>query len=325
MIRRREFITLLGGAATWPLAAHAQQPAMPVIGFLQPTSRDANADRLRAFHQGLKESGYIEGENIAIEYRFAENQNDRLPALAADLVRRQVAAITAMPAPAALAAKAATSTIPIVFLLANDPVAMGLVASLNRPGGNVTGLANLNNEITSKRLGLLYDLVPGAVRFAALVDRKMAAPESVAEFSTAAAAFGKPIEVFTAGTPAEIDAAFASLKQKQVGALLVRPSPFFVDRRIQLVMLAAHHGLPAIYHDRQFSEAGGLMSYGTSLADQLRQVGIYTGRVLKGEKPGDLPVLQPTKFELVINLKTAKALGLTVPPSLLAVADEVIE
>jgi putative ABC transport system substrate-binding protein len=323
VIGRRDFITLLGGAAVWPVAARAQ--AMPVIGFLQPTSRDANADRLRAFHQGLKASGYVDGENVAIEYRFAENQNDRLPALAADLVRRRVAVITAMPAPAALAAKAATSTIPIVFLLANDPIAMGLVASLNRPGGNVTGLANLNNEITSKRLGLLHDLVPGAARFAALVDGKMVAPESVAEFSSAAATFGKPIEVLTAGTPAEIDAAFANLKQKQIDALLVRPSPFFVDRRVQLVTLAARHGLPTIYHDRQFSEVGGLMSYGTSLADQLQQVGIYTGRVLKGEKPGDLPILQPTKFELVINAKTAKTLGLIIPPSLLAIADEVIE
>jgi putative ABC transport system substrate-binding protein len=323
-MKRRRFIASLGSAVAFPLAGRAQQ-SMPVVGFLQPTSRDANADRLHAFQQGLNASGYVEGQNLAIEYRFAENQVDRLPALAADLVRRQVAVITAMPDPAARAAKAATSTIPIVFLTANDPVAAGLVSSLGRPGGNATGLANMNIELVAKRLGLLYDLVPGAARFAALVNPNTFTSEAATEIRATAASLGKQIDVFTASTAPEIDKAFASLTKNRVEALLVRPSPFFVDLRAQIVSLAARHSLPAIYHDRQFCETGGLMSYGTSLADQLRQVGIYVGRVLKGEKPSDLPVLQPTKFELVINLKTAKTLGLTVPNTLRAAADEVIE
>ena len=324
-MKRRGFIALLGSAAAFPLATRAQRPAMPTIGFLQPTSRDANVARLRAFQHGLSEVGYVEGHNIAIEYRFAENQSDQLPALAADLVRRQVAVIAAMPNPAALAAKAATSTIPIVFLTANDPVAAGLVSSLNRPGGNATGLANLNIELTAKRLGLLHDLVPDAMRFAALVNPDTFTPEAANEFKAAALYLSKQINVLTASTASEIDTAFTSIAQERVQALLVRPSPFFVDRRVQLVTLAAGHSVPTIYHDRQFSEAGGLMSYGTSLADQLRQVGVYVGRILKGEKPADLPVLQPGKFELVINLKTAKVLGLTVPNTLRAAADEVIE
>jgi putative ABC transport system substrate-binding protein len=330
-MQRRAFITLLGGAAAaWPLAAMAQQRrALPVIGFLQPTSRDANADRLRAFHRGLSESGYVEGQNVAIEYRFAENQNDRLPALVADLVRRQVDVITAIPDPAARAAKAATSTIPIVFFVASDPVAMGLVSSLNRPGGNLTGFANLNiNVLPAKRLGLLHELVPGAVRFAALVSPNTA-PELVAEFREATSSIGGQIDVFTASTGPEIDMAFASLVQQRAEVLLVMPSPFFVDRRVQIATLAARHAVPAIYHDRQFSAVGGLMSYGPDLMDQLRQVGIwrlpgvYTGRILKGEKPADLPVIRPTRFELVINRATARQLGIEIPPTLLAI--EVIE
>jgi putative ABC transport system substrate-binding protein len=325
-MRRRDFITLFGGAAAaWPLAARAQQAGMPVIGFLQPASREANADRLRAYRDGLKETGYIEGQNVAIEYRFADGQNDRLPNLATDLVHRQVTVITAMPKLAAVAAKAATSTIPIVFLAADDPVAIGLVSSLNQPGGNVTGLADMNGEITPKRLGILHDLVPKADRYAAMVNPNTLTTADVAEIKASASASGKQIEIFVAGTPADIDLAFADFAQKGVQALLVVPNSFFVDRRAQIVELAKRHALPAIYHDRQFAEAGGLVTYGTNLADQIRQVGIYTGRILKGDKPADLPVLQPTKFDLTINLKTAKSLGLTVPPLLLSLADEVIE
>jgi putative ABC transport system substrate-binding protein len=324
-IRRRQFIAMLGSAAAaLPLAARAQQP-VPVIGFLQPTSRDANETRLRAFRRGLQESGYVEGRNVSIEYRFAENNGDQLATLAADLVRRQVAVITAMPDPAARAAKAATSTIPIVFLTANDPIATGLVSSLNRPGGNATGLANLNQDLTAKRLGLLQDLVPGAMHFAVLVNPNTLTPEAAAEIRKAASSMGKQIDVLTAGNAAEIDMAFERFVQNRVDGLMVRPSPFFVDRRAQLASLAARYRIPVIYHDRQFSEAGGLMSYGTSLVEQLREVGIYVGRILKGEKPADLPVMQPTKFELVINLHAAKALGLEIPPGVLTLADEVIE
>ena len=326
-MRRREFVTLLGGAAVgWPLAARAQQPAMPVIGFLLSQSADALADRLRAFRQGLKETGYVEGENVTIEYRWAENQPDRLAALVADLIRRQVTVIAAMNTAAAMVAKAANTTIPIVFTTGSDPVKLGLVASLNRPGGNVTGVTFILAELGAKQLGLLHELQPGAVRVAVLADPKWPVTEPfVSEVRAAASSIRKQIEVFEAPTGHDIDTVFASLAQKPIDALLVAPSPLLNNRRVQLVTLAAYRRVPAIYPVREFSAAGGLMSYGTSLTDAYRQGGVYTGRILKGEKPADLPVIQSSKFEFVINLNTAKAFGLSFPPGLLALADEVIE
>jgi ABC-type uncharacterized transport system substrate-binding protein len=325
-VTRREFITLLvGTAAMLPLAAHAQQPALPVIGFLHSQSPDTLASRLRAFRQGLKESGYVEGENVAIEYRWAENQMDRLPILAADLVRRRVAVIAAI-GPAVFAAKAATTTIPIAFGVPDDPVRLGLVTSLARPGGNLTGINFFVGELTAKRLELLRTLVPGAVRVAVLVNPDDSITAAVlTDIEAAARAMGLHIQVFNAGTGREINAAFATFKGERPDALFVGPDPFFNSRRTQLTHLASRHALPTTYSVREFVEAGGLISYGTNVVDAWRQVGGYAGRILKGTKPTDLPVVQASKFELAINAETARMLDLTVPPSLLSVADEVIE
>jgi len=322
-VKRREFITLLGGAAAaWPLAARAQQPAMPVIGFLHPSSPDAY--RLRAFRQGLKEMGFIEGENVAIEYRWANDQVDRLPGLATELVQRRLAVIAAGGV-SAFAAKAASTTVPIVFLAGEDPVKLGLVSSLARPGGNLTGINFLSNELAAKRLELLRELVAGAIRIAVLVDPVTANEATLRDAGAAARAMGLQIQVLTAGTIREIDGAFATLVNERADALFVGPGPFLIDRRVQLALLAVLHRVPAIYQDRLNTEAGGLMSYGGSLGDAWRQVGAYTGRILKGAKPADLPVVQSSKFELVINASTARMLGLTVPDKLLVAADEVIE
>jgi putative ABC transport system substrate-binding protein len=328
-MKRRQFITLLGGAAaTWPLAARAQQPAsIPVVGYVHSDSPQPVAGLLAAFREGLSETGYVEGQNVAIEYRWAENDLSRIPELVADLVRRRVAVIAAPgSSAAALAAQAATTTIPIVFSLGLDPVQLGLVASLNRPGGNITGVNSMSNELAAKRLGLLHELLPAATRFAVLVNPKNPTTESLKKDVEAAAALnGSQIEFFTASSGADIDTAFASLVQKRADALLVHPDNLFINRRVQLTTLAARHAVPTIYPLRPDAEAGGLMSYGTKLADAHRQAGVYTGRILKGAKPADLPVVQPTKFEFVINLQTAKTIGLTVPATLLARADEVIE
>jgi putative ABC transport system substrate-binding protein len=328
-MKRREFIALLGGAAmAWPLAARAQQPAMPVVGYLEPGLPEAMAHRLGAFRKGLSETGYVEGQNVAIEYRWAQDEYDRLPELAADLVRRRVAVIaTPGSTQGALAAKAATTAIPIVFSAGVDAVKAGLVAGLNRPGGNVTGVSSMTAELGAKQLGLLQELLPGAARFAVLANSNnpvMAEPV-IKDLRMAALAIGRQIDVFNAGTNHDIDTVFASLVQKRIDALLVSPDPLFSNRRVQLVTLATHHRVPAIYFSREFADQGGLMSYGTSQTDMYRQVGIYVGRILKGEKPSDLPILRAIKFELVINLQTAKMLGLDVPPTLLALADEVIE
>ena len=328
-LKRREFITLLGGtAAVWPLAARAQQPAMPVVGFLNPTTLETSSDRVRAFRLGLKETGHVEGENVAIEFRFAENQADRLPAMAADLVRRRVAVIAALGAePPIRAAMAATSTIPIVFIAGEDPVRSGLVASLARPGGNLTGINFFTLELVAKRLELLRELVPGAARVAVIVNPSNAANTEVTlrDVTAAARSIGLQLRIFNAGTSGEIDAAFAALAGDRPDALFVAGDPFFNSRRVQLVLLAAHHSIPAIFSGREIAEAGGLMSYGANIADMYRQVGVYAGRILKGAKAADMPVVQATKFELVINAQTARMLRLRVPQSLLATADEVIE
>jgi putative ABC transport system substrate-binding protein len=328
-VTRRAFITLIGSAAAaWSLAARAQQRAMPVIGFLSAVSPDGFTERLRAFRQGLKETGYIEGDNVTVAYRWAENQIDQLPALAADLVRRQVAVIvTAGGNVPPVAAKLATSTIPIVFAVSVDPVGLGLVASIARPGGNATGINFLVAELVEKRLELLRELVPSARRVAVLVNPTNAATTgaTVRDVETAARAMALQIQTFNASTSSEIQAAFERLVHERLDALFVANEPFFLIRRVQVVTLAARHGLPASFPARDWVEAGGLMSYGSNVNDALRQVGIYSGRILKGEKPADLPVVQPTKLELIINRPTAKALGLEIPPSLLARADEVIE
>ena len=327
-MKRREFITLLGGATVaWPFSARAQQPVMPVVGFLFPGSPELSTGIVGAFRKGLGETGFAEGRNVAIEFRFGYNDNARLPELAADLVHRRVAAIaTPGSTVAALAAKATTSTIPIIFSIGPDPVEIGLVASLNRPGGNVTGFSSLNAELGAKRLEILHELLPSAERFAVLVNpsNRNAGPLT-RDAQATSSAIGRQIEIFAANTNREIDAAFANLLRNRADALLVSPDPLLDSRRVQLVTLAAHHRLPALYPFRENVEIGGLMSYGSSAADRDRQVGIYTGRILKGEKPADLPVMRAAKFEFIINLTTAKALGLDVPPSLLARADEVIE
>ena len=327
-MRRRDFISLIGGAAAWPLAAGAAGGKLPTIGFLHPASPEPSADRPRAFRQGLKEEGFVEGENVAIEYRWADNQNDRLPALAAELVRREVAVIAAVGGNTSVfAAKAATTTVPIVFDVGEDPVKLGLVASLARPGGNLTGINFFTAELAAKRLELLRELVPGAIRIAVLVDPAgpTTTESTLRDIEAAARAMRLRIQVLSASTSREIEAAFASLAGERPDALFVGISPFFIVRRVQLAQLAARHAIPPIYQDRLHAEVGGLMSYGASLTDAYRQVGVYTGRILKGAKPADLPVVQSSKFELVINAPTARMLGLAVPPSLLARADEVIE
>ena len=328
-LKRRELITLLGGAAAaWPLVARAQQPAMPVIGFLNSASPGPYAHLVAVFRQGLNEAGFVEGRNVAIEYRWAEGHNDRLPALADDLVRRQVTVI-AVPGstPGALAAKAATTTIPIVFAMASDPVRLGLVTSLNRPGGNVTGVTLLGVELGPKQLELLYDLVPTATIMALLVNPTSPALAETQSQDLQAAAFklGLQLHILHASTDGDFDRVFATLAELRTGGLVIGADAFFTSRARQLAELAASRSLPAIYWQREYAKAGGLMSYGTSYADLYRQVGAYTGRILKGDKPADLPVQQSTKVELVINLKTAKTLGLTIPLSLLGRADEVIE
>jgi ABC-type uncharacterized transport system substrate-binding protein len=329
-MRRREFITLLGGAAAaWPLVARAQQAATPVVGFLGSVLPDRSAALMRdAFRQGLKDTGYIEGQNVSIEFRSPENQLDELPALATELVRRGVALIAAPGGPApAFAAKAATTTIPIVFLVGEDPAGLGLVASLARPGGNLTGINFFVTELTAKRLELLRELVPTATRIAALVNPSNAANTNVTvkDIETAARAMGLQIEVLEANASREIDAAFAAFVRERPDALFVASSPFFLSRRLQLAHLATRYAIPAVYPFRDYADVGGLISYGASLIDAMRQVGVYSGRILKGTRPADLPVVQSTKFELVINAQTARMLGLSVPPTLLARADEVIE
>jgi putative ABC transport system substrate-binding protein len=326
-MRRREFITLLGGAAAaWPLAADAQQPAMPVVGFLGGTSPDTFADRVRAFRQGLKDTGYVEGENVAIEYRWAEGENDRLSGLAADLVRRQVTVIAAAGGLSARAAKAATTTVPIVFWIEGDPVGVRLVASLNRPGGNLTGVTTLGAELGAKRLELLHEVIPTAIVIAVLVDPSTLTAATLSkDLQAAARSLGLQLLVLHANSEHDFATSFATLIQQRAGGLVIGPGPLFFSRSEELAALALRHGVPSIFQSREFAAAGGLMSYGGSATDSYRQVGAYTGRILKGEKPADLPVQQATKVDLLINLKTGKALGLEVPPTLLARADEVIE
>ena len=326
-MQRRDFITLLGGAAAWPLAARAQQPKIPVIGFLNADSPQGYARQLSAFLKGLGENGYVEGRNVAIEYRWSDGDYDKLPALAAELVRRQVAVIATINTPTILAAKAATQTIPIIFGVGVDPIKFGLVASLNHPGGNFTGITQLNIEMEAKRVQLLHELVPVATSIALLINPTSPAYSEAATEAAQSAAqiLGVRLLVLNASTESAIEAAFITLLKERAGSLLVSGDSFLVSKRDQIVALAARHAVPALYHRREFTTIGGLMSYGPSLPEVYYQVGDYTGRILKGAKPADLPVQQSTKFELVINAKTAKALGIDVPPMLVALADEVIE
>ena len=327
-MKRRAFITLLGGtAAAWPLAARAQQAATPVIGYLHLGSPGTRRDQVAAFHKGLNELGFAEGRNVAVEYRWADNEYGRLAELVADLIHRRVSVIVA-PAgiPATKAAKALTTTIPIVFSTSVDPVEAGVVPSLNRPGGNVTGITDMGVDVVAKQLGLLHELLPAAARLAVLVNPNSPVAEpTIMDAQSAASAIGRPIEVLTAGTKLDIDAAFASLEQKRADALLIANDALFTTRLVQLVTLAIRRAVPTIHSQREFAEAGGLMSYGSSVIDRERQLGVYTGRILKGEKPADLPVLRATRFEFVVNLQTAKTIDVDVPPTLLARADEVIE
>ena len=327
-MKRREFIALLGGAAVaWPLAARAQQRSLPVIGLLDTGFMESTPHFVAAFRKGLNETGFVEGQTVTIEYRWARTENDRLPELAADLVHRHVTVIvTPFSTPAALAAKAVTTTIPIIFGTGVDPVKMGLVASLNHPGGNVTGVTTMNVELAAKRLGLLHELLPQAVRFAVLVNPSNPIGDVVsADARAAASALGLQIEILTASSNHDIDKAFTSLTQNRIEAVMISPDALFSTRLVQLITLTTRRGVPTIYPWREAAQAGGLMSYGTDLADAYRQVGVYAGQILKGKKPADMPVLRPTKFEFIINLQTSKAFGLDVPPTLLARADEVIE
>src|SRR5262245_24035191 len=326
-MRRREFITLLGGAAAWPLSARAQQPAALVVGFVSSRSLDGSARHAAAFSQGLSETGYVEGQNVTVEYHWLDGKYDRLPSLMADLVRRRVAVIAAIGDPATRAAKAATATIPIAFGFSQDPVAHGLVASLARPGGNATGINFLTSEVLAKRLGLLRELVPKAVRVAVLVNPTNApsAESTLRDVPEAARAIGLQIQILNASTSREIEAAFATMALNHADALLVGPDGFFNARRVQFATLATHYRIPASYAGREFVESGGLMSYGADLLDMYRQVGFYTGRILKGANPADLPVVQSTKFEFVLNAQAARVLGIEVPNSLQLLADEVIE
>ena len=328
MMRRRQFITLLGGAAAWPLAARAQQPALPVVGFISGSSREMAAERPAAFRKGLAEAGFVEGQNVTVEYHWLAGQNEQLPALVADLVRRRVAVIaTPGSMDAAFAAKAATNTIPIVFGVAEDPVKLGLVPSLSRPGGNATGINFFFTELTAKRLALLHDLLPGAVRVAVLINPAgtSTAESTLRDLPEAAGALGLQIQVLNASTRKEIEAAFGSLTRSPADALFIMNDAFFSSRRVQFVILATRLGIPTVFADRTGVEAGLLMSYGPDIIDTYRQVAFYAGLILKGERPADLPVIQSSRFELVINLQTARALGIEVPPPLLATADEVIE
>jgi len=326
-MRRRTFIALLGGAAAWPVAAWGQQAAMPVIGYLYAGSPEPSAHLLAAFRKGLSEAGYVEGRNVVIEFRWAHNEGDRLPELAADLARRPVSVIVAPGSIlAALAAKAASTTIPIVFTTGTDPVQAGLVASFNRPGSNVTGVTSMNLDLGQKRLGLLHELLPNAERFAALMLQQSSQVEAmVQDMLAGAASIGRQIEIVRVVTARDIDDAFANIAAKRAEAAVVSPGPLFNNNRVQLAILAARHGLPAIYSSREFAQAGGLMSYGPSITEEFRQGGIYCARILKGEKAAELPVLRASKFEFIVNLQTARAFRLEVPPALLARADEVIE
>jgi putative ABC transport system substrate-binding protein len=327
-MRRRQFITLIGAAAAaWPIAARGQQPAMPVVGFLHSGSPEQNAKRLAAFHKGLNEAGFVDGQNVTIEYRWAAGQNDKLAGLVADLIRRQVAVIaTPGSTPAAVAAKKATTAVPIVFGAGSDPVELGLVPNLNHPGGNVTGVTSLNAEVTAKRLGVIRELVPQATRYFALINpTSQLAEPFIKDLQAGAARLGIQIEILRASTDAEIEAAFAHLPQQAGSVLVFGPDTFFYIRREHIAALAARHVVPTIFDVRDYAEAGGLASYGADFLNVMELAGNYTARILKGEKPADLPVVLAAKFELAINMKTAKTLGITVPPTLLALADEVIE
>ena len=325
-MKRREFIVLVGGAVVWPLRARTQQPTVPVVGFLRDATADGSEHLVAALREGLREAGFVENQNVVVEYAWTEGHTDRLPAMAADLVRRRVSVIVTSATNATIAAKAATTTVPIVFVVAADPVQFKLVDSLSRPGGNATGISYLSYELGGKRLGLLHELMPEVAHVAVLARPNYLPSENfIRAVQAAAQTLGLKIDVIYASAEPDFDAVFATLMQRRLGALLVATDPFFTGRRLQIVALAARHRVPAIYGAREFVDAGGLMSYGTNVTDVYRQVGVYAGRILKGEKPADLPVVQPTKFDLVINGKTAKMLGLTLPPGLLAIADEMIE